>query len=317
MFSARHLPNPSGTDGITNKLVGCKSEKADESETILVRVYGNKTDLLIDRKAETRNIILLNRAGLAPDLFATFDNGLAYRFIPGNTLNCDTIIRPNIYYLVAKRMANLHNVLREEKVQPEPLIWNKLQQFLDLVPDVFCDEKKQKRYQTSVTHKSKIIQEAMELRSILEKLNTPIVFAHNDLLLGNVIYTESKDTVTFIDYEYAGFNYQAYDIGNHFIEFAGLESPDFAKYPTKEFQRDWLKIYLREFNQMEPSNLEIEKLYVEVNQFALLAHIFWGVWSLIQAEHSYIEFDYIGYAAVRFNEYFYRKKEFLSLKYPS
>lgn len=28
-------------------------------------------------------------------------------------------------------------------------------------------------------------------------------------------------TVKFIDYEYADFNYQAYDIGNHFNEFAG------------------------------------------------------------------------------------------------
>lgn len=28
--------------------------------------------------------------------------------------------------------------------------------------------------------------------------------------------------VKFIDYEYAGYNYQAYDIGNHFNEFAGM-----------------------------------------------------------------------------------------------
>lgn len=30
--------------------------------------------------------------------------------------------------------------------------------------------------------------------------------------------------VRFIDYEYAGYNYQAFDIGNHFNEFAGRES---------------------------------------------------------------------------------------------
>lgn len=29
--------------------------------------------------------------------------------------------------------------------------------------------------------------------------------------------------VRFIDYEYAGYNYQAFDIGNHFNEFAGRE----------------------------------------------------------------------------------------------
>lgn len=47
------------------------------------------------------------------------------------------------------------------------------------------------------------------------------MFAHNDLLLGNVIYTESTNTVTFIDYEYSDFNYQAFDIANHFAEFVG------------------------------------------------------------------------------------------------
>lgn len=31
-------------------------------------------------------------------------------------------------------------------------------------------------------------------------------------------------TVKFIDYEYADYNYQAFDIGNHFNEFAGERS---------------------------------------------------------------------------------------------
>lgn len=52
-------------------------------------------------------------------------------------------------------------------------------------------------------------------------MKSPSVFCHNDLLLGNVIYTEALNKVTFIDYEYAEYNYQGFDIGNHFTEFAG------------------------------------------------------------------------------------------------
>lgn len=55
----------------------------------------------------------------------------------------------------------------------------------------------------------------------LTQLDSPIVFCHNDLLLGNILYDRSKKTVNFIDFEYAGPNYQAYDIANHFCEFAG------------------------------------------------------------------------------------------------
>jgi ethanolamine kinase len=46
------------TDGITNKLIGCFHEESPQ-DVVLVRVYGHKTDLLIDRNAETRNIQVL------------------------------------------------------------------------------------------------------------------------------------------------------------------------------------------------------------------------------------------------------------------
>jgi Predicted choline kinase involved in LPS biosynthesis len=59
------------------------------------------------------------------------------------------------------------------------------------------------------------------IETALSKTKSPVVFCHNDLLLGNIIYDETEDKVTFIDYEYAGVNYQAFDIANHFDEFAG------------------------------------------------------------------------------------------------
>lgn len=64
-------------------------------------------------------------------------------------------------------------------------------------------------------------QEFNDLYQQLKVLGSPTVFCHNDLLLGNVIYTEAENRVTFIDYEYASCNYQAFDIGNHFSEYAG------------------------------------------------------------------------------------------------
>jgi ethanolamine kinase len=35
-------------------------------------------------------------------------------------------------------------------------------------------------------------------------------------------------------------------------------------------------------------------LYVQVNKFALVAHFLWALWALIQAEHSTIDFDFLG-----------------------
>lgn len=64
-------------------------------------------------------------------------------------------------------------------------------------------------------------EELIELQKHLEKVESLVVFCHNDLLLGNVIYTKEENDVTFIDYEYAAFNYQPFDIANHFTEFVG------------------------------------------------------------------------------------------------
>lgn len=48
-----------------------------------------------------------------------------------------------------------------------------------------------------------------------------------------------------IDFEYAGPNYLAYDIANHFCEFAGIENVDYSKYPNESLQKVWLTNYLK------------------------------------------------------------------------
>lgn len=69
---------------------------------------------------------------------------------------------------------------------------------------------------------------------------------------------------------------------------------DYSRYPKKELQFDWINVYLTEFNGRPPTEKEAEILYTEVNKFVLLSHLLWGIWSLIQAEHSDNDFDYIG-----------------------
>lgn len=114
--------------------------------------------------------------------------------------------------------------------------------------------------------------------------------------MGNVIFTEQSNKVTFIDYEYADYNYQAFDIGNHFTEFAGIDVSDidYSRYPSKEFQLEWLRAYLEEYKNCSAiKDEDVEILYKQVNQFALSSHFLWTIWGLIQAENSYIDYDFI------------------------
>ena len=57
---------------------------------------------------------------------------------------------------------------------------------------------------------------------------------------------------------------------------------------------------------------QVEQLIVEGNVLALVSHQFWGTWALIQARYSAINFDYMEYSSMRWDEYHRRKAEFLS-----
>lgn len=60
-------------------------------------------------------------------------------------MTVDSVRDPDIYHLVAKRMAQLHKAGNSEHSQ-KPMIWKKIEQFLNIVPDTFSDAEKQKRY---------------------------------------------------------------------------------------------------------------------------------------------------------------------------
>jgi ethanolamine kinase len=102
------------TDGITNTLLkavskreGLSKERIDE-EAVLLRAYGNGTDVIIDRQRETENHELLMKYGLAPELLARFENGMLYRYISGRVTTPEDLRQPTTYRAVARRLAEWH-----------------------------------------------------------------------------------------------------------------------------------------------------------------------------------------------------------------
>lgn len=133
---------------------GCCQTESEAQEidrirenTVLIRVYGNNTDMLIDRKAETRNIRMLHEFGFAPSLFATFRNGLAYEYVPGVTLKPETVVLENIYTLVARQMAEMHKVAHTgpEPKDRVPGLETQCLKFLNLIPERLSDPVKAER----------------------------------------------------------------------------------------------------------------------------------------------------------------------------
>jgi len=212
--------------------------------------------------------------------------------------------------------------------KPIPNIWTTMQRWILALP-------------TSTTQqmdRRTLLQR--ELESLVKLLgdtpgvggSNPLVFAHCDLLSGNVIIepapasasasrrssvsggseeNEPPATVSFIDYEYATPAPASFDIANHFAEWGGFEC-DFAVLPTRHVRRAFLREYLYSFSLHMGrafKESELDQLFAQVDCFRGVPGFYWGIWALIQAQISLIDFDYASYAEVRLGEYWAWKRE--------
>jgi ethanolamine kinase len=89
-------------------------------------------------------------------LYATFDNGMVYKYIKGETLNTSTVREPSIYRLVATTMARFHRLgtngisARDGTIKSE--LWNKMEQFANLIPKRFSSPSNDLRLVHSAAH---------------------------------------------------------------------------------------------------------------------------------------------------------------------
>ncbi|KAK8535174.1 hypothetical protein V6N13_081313 [Hibiscus sabdariffa] len=296
--------------GITNLLLKVSvKEENGENVSVTVRLYGPNTDYVINRGRELQAIKYLSAAGFGAKLFGVFGNGMVQSFIHARTLTPSDMRKPKLASEIAKQLRRFHQV--EIPGSKEPQLWVDLFKFFEKASSLqFEDADKQKIYETISFEE--VHKEATQLKEMTGLLNAPVVFAHNDLLSGNLMFNDEQEELYFIDFEYWSYNYRGYDIGNHFNEYAGYDC-DYILYPSKDEQYHFFRHYLQPEKPYEVSEKELETLYVESNTFMLASHIYWALWALIQARMSPIDFDYIKYFFLRYNEYKKQKEVYISL----
>ncbi|XP_077994299.1 ethanolamine kinase 1-like [Glandiceps talaboti] len=305
-------------EGLANKIYGCHLHD-DDRNMVLLRVYGEGSELTVDRAKEIETFQVLFKAKCGAELYCIFNNGLCYQFMPGTILDRDSVRADVIFPLIAHKIAKMHSIKpMDGKPIPGPCLFPNLRRWLVKVPKKLDDAEKNARFQKDMPNHEQLGKEIDQLENVLKPLNSPVVFCHNDLGLGNIIYDKEAETISFIDYEYSAYNYQAFDIGKHFTKYTGMKVFDFSLYPDKEYQMKWLKTYFTAYYAMaridkELTSTDLDNYYVQVNKFSLASHFVTGLWALIQTAHSKHDFDFLTFAKNIFDEYFRRKEEFLDL----
>ncbi|XP_067349884.1 ethanolamine kinase 2 isoform X2 [Channa argus] len=269
-WKAEDIQMKTFTEGITNQLIGCYVGSVQEPGCVLVRLYGRMTELYVNRDREVEMFQVLHAHGCGPQIYCSFHNGICYEFVRGAVLDDELLRQPSIYRLIAAEMGRVHSIRQKCAPPVEPLLWKKMSHFLSLV--------KSSRSPPSPVPSFETLSAEMEsLKRHLSQIDSPTVLCHNDLLTKNIIYNHKEGMVKFIDYEYADYNYQAFDIGNHFNEFAGVNDVNYSLYPSQELQRDWLTAYLESYKhstgcEVIVTEAEVTQLYIQVCKFSLICH---------------------------------------------
>ncbi|PVZ99696.1 hypothetical protein BB558_004275 [Smittium angustum] len=280
--------------------------KADLKLTQCTEGITNKRSVIFDNVL-LLNTICLSEMGLAQKVYGRYKNGLVYGYSEGRTFDSCFMGKEPLKNLVPKYLAKWHKA--DIPGDKTPSLFFTLRKWLAQLPETYADKEKNEFYLANFD-KKRIGEEIEFVEGIVNRINPPVLFCHNDLLSGNILLNEAKGQITFIDFEYGSYNYRGYDIANHFCEFAGFEC-EYSRYPTEEEQKEWLRIYLGEFYGVGAEKVEeaeLDKVIFEVDVFSLASSLYWGLWSLLQAFLSDLEFDYMSYGKLRFERYFSEKK---------
>lgn len=266
----------------------------------------------------------------------------------------DLVTQPAISNEIARQLAKLHSIYKvpDKKLKscsrvggdgpPQPTLWTQLYPWLERALEAeFQTDGDTKRATQNYYLNPPLTSLKQELDWLKLRVLNPksaIGFCHNDLLASNimmktsiasvVIEGEGENTNTtntlsthlqFIDFEYGGINYYAYDIANHFNEYAGgtavedNSTPNYDRCPDVDQKRAFLEAYANEFNVNNSSNnapITAEELSDQVDGFILANHLVWGLWGVLQAASEGCNggLDYLHYAKCRFDQYRHDKR---------
>ncbi|XP_059420977.1 choline kinase alpha-like isoform X2 [Carassius carassius] len=271
---------------------------------------------------------ILAERELGPKLYGIFPQGRLEQYVPSRKLSTDELSVPGIFAEIAEKIARFHGMRMPFNKEPKWL-FGTMEKYMDQVLQLtFTREHHLRNFSRLLSYN--LPQEMDSLKCLLESTPSPVVFCHNDLQEGNILLLSGRENsdrqrLMLIDFEYSSYSYRGFDIGNFFCEwtydYTYDKFPFFItntkNYPTKAQQMHFFQCYLLEShagfeNLSEEDQLKLkEDMLVEVNRFALASHFFWGLWSIIQAKISTIEFGYMEYAMARFDAYFELKKKLM------
>jgi thiamine kinase-like enzyme len=243
--------------GITNRNYRVRLGGRD----CVVRLPGKDTDLLgIDREAERAATAAAATLGIGPDV-------VAFEPERGCLVTAFIEARPVPEEELRTRVVEVAEALRAIHSGPS-------------LPATFSPFERTERYERTARERGGTIPAAYaEVRAAADRIEAVLdgaaVPCHNDLLTAN--FLDDGERLRILDWEYAG-------MGDRFFDLANFSNHHDLSVPEMEAL---LEAY---FGESTPGRV------ARVQLMRLMAAFWEGMWGVVQATCSELDFDFLGYA---------------------
>ncbi|KAL4431584.1 hypothetical protein ABPG77_001426 [Micractinium sp. CCAP 211/92] len=384
---------------MTNLVYRCTTPgPTSENASVIVRVFGSGGKLFSQK--DERNIFLLaSQLGVGPRCLVEFANGRVEEFLPGENLSSASMRRADVSAAIAAAMAAFHvRMLARLPVAQHassgdggaagaagalrPAIYDRIRRWHAAAAELCSAE----LAQVGLTN---VPVELAQLEAHLAaRFPLWVGFCHNDTQYGNMLLFGSSSSsssnghiaevgaamngpaaaasptasieVKLIDYEYSTLNDVAFDVANHFCEWAYNYHSDEAHVfheswlPSEDQQLQFCRAYIAAMQAQQAQQaggpaeeqdgaagarlaaaiLSAESgrssgngsasdaadvaeraarlLLAKAQAHAVLVHLKWGLWGVVQHRMSDCDFDYLGYARQRVQRYHATKQALLA-----
>ena len=240
----------------------------DAGRRYLVRIGGDIPEHNIVRRFELAAARAAHAAGLAPAVRHWEEGALVLDFIDGRTFAAEDVRDPANLDRLAALLRRCHREVPRHYRGLAPIFWV----FQVLRDYAHALREAGSRYRDDLPC---LAAAAERLEAAVGPVE--IVFGHNDLLPANLI--DDGDRLWLVDWEYAGFNSELFDLG-------GLAS----NAGMSEAEREAL---LAAYYGREP-DAALRRRAAAMTAASLLRET---MWSMVSEAHSAIDFDYAAYTA--------------------
>ncbi len=206
------------------------------------------------------------QAGISPEVLYTGEGIMVLQYIEGETLNAESIRKPDILRKTIDLIRRCHQRIPEYLTGPALTFW--VFQVLRNYQHILQKNHSPWRSQLATLHTI-----ATQLEQDTGEIT--LAFGHNDLLPAN--FMDDGKRLWLIDWDYAGFNTPLFDL-------AGLAT-------NCEMTGQQQRLMLSDYYQAEPEPGLLKK-YSAMKCASLMRE---SLWSMVSETHSDIDFDYPAY----------------------